>query len=208
MTEGMSTGANTPEPLACGSAHPTPTIFTRRLSSPVLVASLLLFGSAATAQPPPAEDRPEPTQVEWLLEDIERMRSAYRVLQEAEARQEGEERTLIVLKMRKKVFELVRAVDELVADVVDQKQRGVERPPGLKRTRRLLLEMDRTIPAYIDGLEAEAAQTRTALREAPEESQQDLLIQLQGIDDILDQAIPGPSTTRRWSFPTAGSGAT
>ena len=127
---------------------------------------------------------------ERLLEDIERLRSEYRALAEEEAKHQGEEQTLIVLQMNKKVFELMRSVNELVAHVVRQKEEGVRRPSGLKRTRKLLLDMDRTIPAYIDKLEAQAARSRTALAEAPAESREDLVIQLLELDEILDDAYP------------------
>jgi small conductance mechanosensitive channel len=162
----------------------------RLLASVVFGASLLLLAPAAGAQPTSDEAPPEVAEIEGLLEDIERLRSEYRVLQEREPRLEGEARTVVVLQMRKLVFELVRTVDELMAHLVRQKEEGVERPIGLKRTRRLLLEMDRTIPAYIDGLEAEAAEIRAALPEAAEESRDDLKIQLQGIDEVLDEAYP------------------
>ena len=160
------------------------------LPSAAFVASLLLLCSAAGAQPSGEDAPPEAPKVERLLEDIDRLRSEYRVLQEEETKHEGEEQTLIVLQMRKTVFELMRTVDELVANVVRQKEEGVKRPSGLKRTRKLLLEMDRTIPLYIDGLEAEAAESRTALSEAPAESREDLVIQLREIEEVLDDAYP------------------
>jgi small conductance mechanosensitive channel len=162
----------------------------RLLPSAAFVASLLLLGSAVGAQPPGEDAPPEAPEVERLLEDIDRLRSEYRVLQEGEAKHEGEERALSVLQMRKTAFELMRSVNELVANVVRQKEEGVKRPSGLKRTRKLLLEMDRTIPAYIDRLEAKAAESRTELGEARAESRADLLIGLQEIDEILDDAYP------------------
>ncbi len=159
-------------------------------SAAAIVASLLLLCLAAGAQPPSQEAPPEVPKAERLLEDIERLRSEYRALAEEEAKHQGEEQTLIVLQMNKKVFELMRSVNELVAHVVRQKEEGVRRPSGLKRTRKLLLDMDRTIPAYIDKLEAQAARSRTALAEAPAESREDLVIQLLELDEILDDAYP------------------
>jgi small conductance mechanosensitive channel len=160
------------------------------LPSAAFVASLLLFCSAAGAQPSGEDAPPEAPKVELLLEDIDRLRSEYRVLEKEQTKHEGQEQTLIVLQLRKTVFELMRTVDELVADVIRQKEEGVKRPSGLNRTRKLLLEMDRTIPLYIDGLEVEAAESRTALSEAPAESREDLVIQLRGIEEVLDDAYP------------------
>jgi len=162
----------------------------RLLPSAAFVASLLLLGSAAGAQPAGEDASPEAPKVERLLEDIDRLRLEYRVLQKEEAKHEGEARTLSVLQMRKMVFQLMRSVDELATDVVRRKEEGVKRPSGLKRTRKLLLEMDRTIPVYIDRLEADAAESRTELGEAPAESQADLLIVLRETDEILDDAYP------------------
>jgi len=190
MAKRNSARPNTPKLLGCGSNHPRARMPFRLLPSAVFVASLLLLGSAAGAQPPGEDAPPEVPEVERLLEDIDRLRSEYRALQAEEGRHEGEARTLSVLQMRKMVFEVMRSVDELVADVVRQKEEGVKRPSGLKRTRKLLLEMDRTIPAYIDRLEADAAKNRTELGEAPAESHADLLIGLREIDEILDDAYP------------------
>jgi small conductance mechanosensitive channel len=142
------------------------------LPTAAFVASLLLFCSAAGAQPSGEDAPPEAPKVELLLEDIDRLRSEYRVLEKEQTKHEGQEQTLIVLQLRKTVFELMRTVDELVADVIRQKEEGVKRPSGLNRTRKLLMEMDRTIPLYIDGLEVEAAESRTALSEAPAESRE------------------------------------
>ena len=162
----------------------------RLILSAVFVPSLLLLGSAAGAQPPAEAAAPEAPKAERLLEDIERLRLEYRVLEKEETKHEGEEQTLIVLEMRRKVFELMRTVNELVAEVVRQKEEGVKRPSGLKQTRKLLLDMDRTIPAYIDKLEMQADMIRTALAEAPQESHDDLVIQIQEVDEILDDAYP------------------
>jgi small conductance mechanosensitive channel len=160
------------------------------LPTAAFVASLLLFCSAAGAQPSGEDAPPEAPKVELLLEDIDRLRSEYRVLEKEQTKHEGQEQTLIVLQLRKTGFELMRTVDELVADVIRQKEEGVKRPSGLNRTRKLLMEMDRTIPLYIDGLEVEAAESRTALSEAPAESREDLVIQLRGIEEVLDDAYP------------------
>ena len=160
------------------------------LPSAVFVASLLFFCSAVGAQQPRNEAPPDLPEVEGLLESTERLRSEYRALRAEEPKHDGEERTLIVLQKRKKAFEIMRTVDELVAHVVRQMEGGGKRPSGLKRTRRLLLEMDRTIPTYIDELEAEAADIRVALPEARAESREDLVLQLRGIDDVLDDAYP------------------
>jgi small conductance mechanosensitive channel len=162
----------------------------RFLPSIAFVAFLLLLCSPAGAQPPGEEAPPEVPEVERLLDEVKVLRSEYRLLQEGVARSEGEERTLIVLQMRKKVFDFMRVVDKLVANVVRRKEEGVKRPSGLRRARKLLLEMDRTIPAYIDGLEAEVSELRTALTEAPAEPDEDLEIQIQEIDENLDEGYP------------------
>ena len=67
----------------------------------------------------------------------------------------GDERTLAVLQLRKEIFDLLPAINEAVSIVVRQREEGAKRPKDQKRVRKLLLEMDRTIPASIDDLEAD-----------------------------------------------------
>jgi len=162
----------------------------RILPSAAVVVALIFLCSAAGAEPAREEAPPEVPKVEQLLESIDGLRAEYRVLQAEEAKSEGEEKTLIVLQIRKKGFEIMSEVDELVSDVVRKKKEGVKRPPGLKQTRRLLLEMDRTIPKYIDRLEADSAENRAALSMAPPDSREDLVIQIQGIEEVLEDAYP------------------
>jgi small conductance mechanosensitive channel len=171
-------------------SHPQFHMSSRLLPCAAIVVSLLLLDSMAGAQTPGEEAPPKVPKVEQLLESVERLRSEYRDLQEALARAEVEGRTLIVLQMRKKMLDVMSAVGELVEKVVHKKQEGVKRPLGLNRTRRLLLEMDRTVPAYIDQLEADAAKSRTELGQEPTESHKDLLIGLKEINEILDGAYP------------------
>jgi hypothetical protein len=162
----------------------------RILASAAVVVALLFLCSAAGAEPAREEVPPEVPKVEQLLESIEGLRAEYRGLQAEEAKSEGEEQTLIVLQIRKKGFEIMSSVDELVGNVVRRKQEGVKRPAGLKQTCRLLLEMDRTIPKYIDRLEADSAESRTALSMAPVDAREDLVIQIKGIDEVLEDAYP------------------
>ena len=179
-----------PKPLECGSNHPRGCMPSRLLPSAALIASLLLFYSGAVAQPQSEEAPPEVPEAERLLGDVQRLRSEYRALEEEESKLEGEERVVVALQMRKHLLEFMRQVDELVDTVVRQREEGVKRPTGLRRTRTLLLEMDRRIPNFIDSLEAEAADFRTAIPEAPEESHKDLEMQVRGIEEILDELYP------------------
>jgi small conductance mechanosensitive channel len=160
-----------------------------------LIASLLLLCPAVGAQPQPEEVQPEAartetSEVERLLDEIESYRSQYRAHQKEERELGGEALTVAALQMHKQVFEFMRAVDKLVALVIRQREAGVKHPRGLRRTRTLLLEMDRSLPAFIDSVQADAAELRNALPEAPEEVRDDLAIQIRGIEEVLDEAYP------------------
>jgi len=180
----------TPKPLEYASNHPGVRMLSRPVSLAALVAFLLLLCSGAGAQPQPAEAPPDAVEAERLLADIQRIRSEYRMLEEEESRLEGEERAVVALQLRKQLFEFVRQVDELVGLVVRQREEGVKRPTGLRRTRTLLLEMGRRMPQFIDSLEDEATELRAAIPEAPKESREALELRVRGIEEILDQMYP------------------
>jgi small conductance mechanosensitive channel len=165
-----------------------------RLSAPLaVIASSLFFCAAVNAQPPAGDAPPEGPKApksEQLLDEINSIRSESRALEQQNRKVEGDEKTAIALQMHDQVLEFIRKVNKLVADVVRQREQGVKRPTGLKRTRALLLEMDRDIPKFIDALEATAGEHRTALADASEDARKDLEIQLRGIEDMLDEAYP------------------
>jgi small conductance mechanosensitive channel len=167
----------------------------RLVPSAAFVASLLLLCPAVEAQTQPEEVQteevqPEVPEAERLLEEIERLRSGYHALEKEERKLKGEERLVVALQMRKQLFEFMRQVDKLVTLVVRQREEGVRRPTGMKRTRTLLLEMDRRIPQFIDSLEAAAAEVRKAISEAPEESRKQLESRLRTIEEVLDEVYP------------------
>ena len=70
-------------------------MLSRLVAPAALVASLLLLCSAAGAQAQPEEAPPVVPEAERLLDDIQRLRSEYRALQEEEGNLEGEERAVI-----------------------------------------------------------------------------------------------------------------
>ena len=163
----------------------------RLIASIAVNVSSLFICAAVSAQPPAGEvqsEAPETLKSEQLLDEIQALRSGFRALDQQERKVEGEEKTAIALQIHDQVLELIRKVDKLVADVVRQREQGVKHPTGIKRTRALLLEMDRNIPEFIDKLETEAGEHRTALADASEEAREDLEIQLRGIEDVLDEA--------------------
>jgi small conductance mechanosensitive channel len=158
-----------------------------------IIALSLFFCAAVNAQPPAGEaqsEAPETPKSEQLLDEIQTLRSGFRALDQQEREAEGEEKTAIALQMHDQALEFIRKVDKLVADVVRQREQGVKRPTGIKRTRALLLEMDRSIPEFIDRLETTAGEHRTALADASEDAYKDLEIQLRGVEDILDEVYP------------------
>jgi hypothetical protein len=165
----------------------------RLCASIAFISSLLLLGSVVNAQPPGAEAQPEAPEIpktEQLLEEINAISSEYRALEQKNQKVEGEDKTVIALQMRDQVLEFIRKVDKLVAEVVRQREQGVKHPAGIKRTRALLLEMDRSIPEFIDALEAAAGEQRTALADASEEAREDFEIRLRGVEDVLDEVYP------------------
>jgi small conductance mechanosensitive channel len=163
---------------------------TRALLPTALLASVLLLASLAGAQAQPEEAPPETPEAERLLAEVERLRSEYRALEREQRQLEGEELAVIGVRIRKVVFEFIRTVNELVEVVVREREAGVKRPVGLKRTRKLLLDMDRRIPEFIETLETRATELRTTIPDAPEELRQDLAGRLQRVEEILDEVFP------------------
>jgi hypothetical protein len=158
-----------------------------------VIAALVFLCQSVSAQPIAGEgdlEAPELLKSEQLLEEIEAISSEFRVLRQQKHEVTGEERTAVNLHMRDLVLEFIRKVDKLVEDVTNQREQGVKRPTGMKRTRALLLEMDRSIPEFIDELEAAAADYRTALADASEETREDFEIQLGGVEGTIDEVYP------------------
>jgi hypothetical protein len=141
----------------------------RLLASTAIISASLLLCHAVGAQPLSAEDAAEapdtPKSVQ-LLEEIQAIRSEFLGLEKQEHELAGEEKTVIKLQMRDLVLDFIRKVDKLVADVIRQQEEGVKQPIGLKRTRALLLEMDRRIPKFIDKLETTADELRKVRADA------------------------------------------
>ena len=162
----------------------------RYLMGAAPVVLLLFVCSVATAQPQPVEAPPEVPEAERLLEDIQKLRSDYNALEEAHRQAVGAEGAVATLQMRNHLFEFMRQFTGLVELVVRQREEGVKRPVGLRRTRNLLLEMDRRMPKFIDSLEADAAALRAAISEAPEDARNDLVIRIREIEEILDEVYP------------------
>jgi small conductance mechanosensitive channel len=158
-----------------------------------VIAALVFLCQSVSAQPITGEgerEAPELLKSEQLLEEIEAISAEFRALKEQIRKVTGEERTAVNLHMRDLVLEFIRKVDKLVEDVTNQREKGVKRPTGLKRTRALLLEMDRSIPEFIDELESAAADYRTELADTPEETRDDLEIQLRGVEETIDEVYP------------------
>jgi small conductance mechanosensitive channel len=172
------------------SEHSQARILVRALRTPALFAAALLFASLAVAQTPPADEPPETPEAERLLAEIDLLRAEYRALVQEQRGLEGEGLAVVGVQIRKQVFELIRTIDELVDVVVREREAGEKRPVGLRRTRKLLLEMGRRLPEFIDDLETRSAELRAAIPAAPEDVRQDLERRLEWVEEILDETFP------------------
>jgi small conductance mechanosensitive channel len=165
-------------------------MFIRLLPPTTLLVSLLLLASPAAAQTQPEEAPPETPEAERLLAEVQRLRAENRTFREDLLKLEGEELEVVAVQMRKGVFEFIRTIDDLVGVVVGEREAGIKRPVGFNRTRKLLLEMDRRIPEFIQSLEDRSAELRTAISEAPPESRQGHESRLRRTEEMLDELYP------------------
>ena len=84
------------------------------------VALVLAVAIPAQARHPTAEESPLIAEAEELLAEVDKHRTAYRKLRDQEEAKEGEDRTVVVLQMRKALMGFMRAIEKLVANVVKQ----------------------------------------------------------------------------------------
>jgi small conductance mechanosensitive channel len=173
----------------------------RFVTRALLAAAALLLATSTNAPPASAADpqaplaeatpsEPEPEKGELLLAEVDRLQTQYRKLDKEQSTLEGEEKAVVVLQMRRQLVALIAAIDDLVDTVVSQRDAGDKRPTGLRRTRTLLLDMDRSIPRFIDAVEADAGKLRTELVEASEDARTNLETQLRGMEGTLDDVYP------------------
>ncbi|MBW2448094.1 MAG: mechanosensitive ion channel [Deltaproteobacteria bacterium] len=82
----------------------------------------------------------------------------------------------------------MRAVEKLVANVVQQTESEIDAGQYQQKTRELLWRLDRRIPALIDETEAEAAALRLQ-RETETEKLPNLEARIEDLEEVLDEAF-------------------
>ena len=155
----------------------------RRVVTALLLAALLSAAPSWAAEEP----SPLPAQADALLAEIERIRVEYNALREQGKTLEGDERLVVVLQLRKLLMDYMRSVDKAVANVLAQEEQGLDARVYHKRTRAVLLRVDRTIAPFADRLRDEIAELRH--RVAEEGQNEEFRDRIETLEELTDEVF-------------------
>jgi len=158
--------------------------------APALLAALVGVAAALPAAgqvQPEAQVHPLQAEATALLADIDRIRVEYRALRDQKQGLEGDERLVLALQMRKDLLEIMRSVTKLVANVLRQGEEGLEASAFRKRTRTLLWDLNRSIPPFLDAMQADVAELRSQPREGDERATAELEESIHTLEEQIDE---------------------
>ena len=148
---------------------------------------LVLMPSVGAAR---AEDLPIVVEARALLESIEQLGVEYADLKaESKAAQEADGKAIAELQARRRLVEWMRAVEDIVANVAEQREQGLDASKFLQATRKLLWSVDRRLPEFFENVSAENADLRATLADASSESAIGIEERLRGNEEILDEVV-------------------
>ena len=146
--------------------------------------------SSSPARATHTNDLPIVIEARELLETIEQLRVEYVELKaENESAQDADGKAVAELQARRRIVDRMRAIEALVANVLEQQERGLDESGFLQETRKLLWALDRRLPSFIDEVSSENAELRGTLAEASPESMTGIQARIRGNEETLDEVV-------------------
>ncbi|MBW2425474.1 MAG: mechanosensitive ion channel [Deltaproteobacteria bacterium] len=154
----------------------------------VCVAFALAIAAMSDARG--ATDSPLVAEAQELLAEIDRLAAEYAKQQDRiESAAEDESRAVAAVQARDRLFEWMKAIEALVANVLRQREEDLDASAIIQRTRKLLWNLDRRIPSFIDEVVARTEELRRRHGEASPEEAEAIELRLRGLEDVLDEAV-------------------
>ena len=127
--------------------------------------------SSSSTRKARANDLPIVIEARELLETIARLEVEFADLKaDIKEAHEADGKAIAELQARRRLVAWMRAVEELVENVVEQQEQGLDASKIRQATRKILWSVDRRLPAFLDNVSAENADLREARAEASPES--------------------------------------
>ena len=137
-----------------------------------------------------SNDPPLVVEARELLESIKALGAEFAELKaQGKAAEDPSGKAVAELQARRRLIEWMRAVEELVENVVEQREQGLDDSKFRRETRKILWALDRRIPTFIDEMSAENAALRGTLGEASSDAAISIEARIRGNEEILDEAV-------------------
>jgi small conductance mechanosensitive channel len=155
-----------------------------------LILPLVLFVLTTSARVAHADDPPIVVEARALLEDIDRLEREFKDLRtESREAQEADATAIAELQARRRLVEWMRVVEDLVANLAEQQEQGLDASKFLQATRKLLWSVDRRLPPFFDRVSSENADLRGQLVDALHESAIGIEQRIRGNEELLDEGV-------------------
>lgn len=157
---------------------------------PLRTILLILLALTTSMRVALAEDLSIVVEAGTLLETIDRLEQEYAELKaETKSVQEVDGKAVAELQARRHLDEWMRSIEALVANVLEQREQGVDESGFRQETRKLLWALDRRLPAFIDEVADENAQLRGDLADASIGSRIGIEARIRGNEETLDETV-------------------
>jgi len=145
---------------------------------------------STAASPARKATPPVVIEAQELLETIERLSVEYsELVAESETIEETDGKAIAELQARARLHDWMRAIKDLVANVLEQQEQGLDESHFRQQTRKLLLALDRRLPSFIEEITDDNSKLRSDLEEAASESQIGIESRIRGNEETLDETV-------------------
>ena len=161
-----------------------------RIALHLWLSLVILLAATGSVRVALADDLPIVVEGRTLLETIDRLGEEYAELKaESKRIEELDGKAVAELQARGRLVEWMRAVKDLVANVVEQREQGLDESKFLRETRKLLWALDRRIPIFIEEVTEKIAELRGTLGEASGESVAGIEARIRANEEVLDDSV-------------------
>jgi small conductance mechanosensitive channel len=161
-----------------------------RSTLPLRISLLFLIALIIPARIVMAEDPPIVVEARTLLETVDQLSSEFRELKaQSESADDDDGKAVAELQARRRLVDWMRAVENLVANVAEQREQNLNASKFLQETRKLLWSLDRRLPSFIDEISEENASLRGALGDVSEDQAVGIHARIRGNEASLDETV-------------------
>jgi small conductance mechanosensitive channel len=140
-----------------------------------------------------AEEPRPPTlaeQANQIHADIERLSSEFRELKdEGRAATDSDSKAVSELRARERLVDWMRAIDALVANLLEQEETGLDARRLRQKTRKILFSVNRRLPTFLKEVADENEALRGELEEATGDPRSAIEARIRGNEATLDEAV-------------------